>query len=207
MRRPDSDRPMNVRLTPRRLVLSALALVALVSTTSACGGGGKAQAAPQDAPLATYTGSGLSFSHPAAWKAYTPIQPTVAIHFDPLVYLSTQPVHAPCSTKGNTTTCGFPVDHLQPGGVLVTWERNGLPALGLGPGTQTTVGGHPATRQEKTGGECSAIGADRTIDVAVATSTLPSALTYLTACLRGPGLAQAEKSVDALLASTTFTSP
>jgi hypothetical protein len=35
---------------------------------------------------------------------------------------------------------------------------------------------------------------------------LPSALTYVTACLRGPGLAQAEESVDALLASTTFTS-
>lgn len=173
---------------------------------SACGGGGKTNTAPMEPPLATYSGPGLSFSYPPAWKAYKPIQPSVALHFHPLVYLSTQPVHAPCSTQGTTTTCGFPVDHLQPGGVLVTWEQNGLPAMGLGPGTQLTVGGHPASRQEKTGGECGRIGADRTIGVAVATSTLPSALTYFTACLRGPNLAQAEKSVDALLASTTFSS-
>jgi hypothetical protein len=197
---------MDARLTQRRLLLCALAIVALASVTSACGGGSDAQAAPKDSPLATYTGSGLSFSYPAAWTEYKPTLPTVFLHFNPLVYLSTQPVHAPCSTSGNTTSCGFPVDHLQPGGVLITWETNGLLAMGLGPGTKLQVGGHPAVRQEKTGGECRRIGADRTIDVAVATHSLPSALTYFTACLRAPGLADAEKDVDALLASTKFTS-
>jgi hypothetical protein len=195
---------MDARLTQRRLLVCVLAIIALASVTSACGGGGDAQAAPKDPPLANYTGPGLAFSYPSTWTASTPIRPSVALHFNPLVYLSTQPVHAPCSTKGNTTSCGFPVDHLQPGGVLVTWETNGLLAMGLGPGRQVQVGGHPAVRQETTGGECRRIGADRTIDVAVATHTLPSALTYFTACLRGPGLADAEKSVDALLASTTF---
>lgn len=197
---------MDARLTQRRLLLCALAIMAVASVTSACGGGGAARAAPKDPPLTTYTTPGLSFSYPAAWTASKPILPAVSLHFNPLVYLSTQPVHAPCSTKGNTTSCGFPVDHLQPGGVLVTWETNGLLAMGLGPGTAIQVDGHPAARQETTGGECRRIGADRTIDVAVATHTLPSALTYFTACLRGPGLGEAEKSVDALLASTTFTS-
>jgi hypothetical protein len=197
---------MDARLTQRRFLLCALAIVALASVMSACGGGSNAQAAPKDPPLATYTGSGLSFSYPAAWTEYKPALPTVSLHFNPLVYLSTQPVHAPCSTNGKTTSCGFPVDHLQPGGVLVTWETNGLLAMGLGPGTEIQVDGHPAARQEKTGGACGRIGADRTIDVAVATHSLPSALTYFTACLRGPGLADAEKSVDALLASTKFTS-
>jgi len=197
---------MDARLTQRRLLLCALAIVALASVTSACGGGSDAHGAPKDPPLAQYTGSGLSFSYPATWTASKPPLPTVSLHFNPLVYLSTQPVHAPCSTKGTTTSCGFPIDHLEPGGVLVTWETNGLLAMGLGPGTQIQVGGHPASRQEKTGGECRTIDADRTIDVAIATSTLPSALTYFTACLRGPGLAEAEKSDDALLASTTFTS-
>lgn len=197
---------MDARLTQRRFLLGAAALLAFAAVVSACGGGGDARAAPKDPPLATYTGAGLSFRYPAAWTAYKPIQPTVALHFNPLVYLSTQPVHAPCSTQGNTTSCGFPIDRLQPGGVLVTWERNGLQAMGLGPGRQIIVDGHPATREEKTGGACRRIGADRTIDVAVATSTLPSALTYLTACLRGPDLAQAEKDVDALLASTKFAS-
>jgi hypothetical protein len=197
---------MDARLTQRRLLLCALAIAALASVTSACGGGSDAQAAPQDPPPSTYAGAGLSFSYPSAWTEYKPALPTVSLHFNPLVYLSTQPVHAPCSTNGNTTSCGFPVDHLQPGGVLVTWETNGLLAMGLGPGTQIQVGGHLAARQNKTGGECRKIGADRTIDVAVATHSLPSALTYLTACLRGPGLADEEKSVDALLASTKFTS-
>jgi hypothetical protein len=197
---------MDARLTQRRLLLCALAIVVLPSVTSACGGSSTAQAAPKGPTLTTYNGSGLSFSYPAAWKAHKPIQPTAALHFNPLVYVSTQPVHAPCATKGSTTTCGFPVDQLQPGGVLVTFETNGLLAMGLGPGQQIQVDGHPAARQEKAGGECRRIGADRTIDVAIATSTLPSALTYVTACLRGPGLAQAEKSVDALLASTKFTS-
>jgi hypothetical protein len=197
---------MDARLTQRRLLLCALAIVTVASVTSACGGGSATQAAPMDPPLAQYTGSGLSFSYPVAWKAYKPIRPTVALHFNPIVYLSTQPVHAPCSTKGNTTTCGFPVDHLQPGGVLITWETNGLLATDLGPGPQIQVDGHPAARQEKTGGECRKIGADRTIDVAIETKMLPSALTYFTACLRGPGLAQAEESVYALLASTKFAS-
>lgn len=196
-----------MQFTERRLVLYVAALAVLVSATSACGGDGDANAAPKDRPLATYTGAGLSFSHPTTWKAYTPIQPTVALHFDPLVYLSTQPVHAPCSTQGNTTSCGFPIDHLRPGDVLIMWEKNGLPALGLGPGTRLTVGGRLASRQDKTGGQCRTLGADRTIDVAVATSALPSALTYFTACIRGPDLAQAEQSVDALLASTTFAAP
>jgi hypothetical protein len=53
---------------------------------------------------------------------------------------------------------------------------------------------------------CRRIGADRTIDVLIATKPLPSTPTEFTACLRGPGLAQEEKSVEALLASTTFAS-
>jgi hypothetical protein len=199
-------RGMDARLTQRRLLLCAWAIVAIASVTSGCGGGNDAHAAPKDPPLTTYTGSGLRFSHPAAWTEYKPVLPTVSLHFNPLVYLSTQPVHAPCTTKGTSTSCGFPVDRLKPGGVLVTWETNGLLAMGLGPGTQIQVGGNPAVRQEKAGGECRRIGADRTIDVAVARNPLPSALTYFTACLRGPGIARAEKSIDALLASTKFTS-
>ena len=199
---------MDARPAQRRLLLYALAIVVLASMTSACGGGGDGQGAPKDPQpeLATYTGSGLSFSYPVAWKAYTPVLPTVALHFNPLVYLSTQPVHAPCSTKGTTTTCGFPIDHLQPGGVLATWETNGMLAPSLGPGRQIQVGGRPAARQKTMGGECRRIGADETIDVAIETNPLPSALTYFTACLRGPGLAQAEESVSKLLASTKFTS-
>lgn len=196
---------MAARLTLRRLVLCAGALVAVAAMASGCGGGSSAQAAPQDPPLVKYTSPLVSFTHPATWKAY-PFQWPGELHFRPLVYLSTQPLHNPCSTHGNTTTCGFPVQRLGPGDVLITWNASSPPALGLGPGSQLKVGGRPARRVDTASGICRRIGADRTIDVLVETMPLPSTLTEFTACLRGPGLAQNVKRVDALLASTTFAS-
>jgi len=197
---------MEARLTPRRLLTCAAALVALVAVTSGCGAGTDAQAAGKTDPkLVTYSNSLLSFSHPAAWKAY-PFRWAGELHFRPMVYLSTQPLQDPCSTKGNTTSCGFPVKQLEPGGVLVTWNASAPPAMALGPGSRIRVDGREARRVDTAGGMCRSIGADRTIDVLIATNPLPSTPTQFTACLRGPGLAQAEKSIEALLASTTFAS-
>lgn len=196
---------MEARLPPRRLLTCAAALVLLVVLTSGCGGGSNAHAAAKDSPVVKYTGTLLSFTHPAAWRAYT--LRTQALHFNPLVYVSTQPVHNPCTTTGNETACGFPVRQLEPGGVLVGWlYSGGPPALTLGPGKRIQVGGRTATIMSTAGGMCGRIGADRTIDVRVELRPLPSALLELTACLRGPGLAQQEAGVDALLASTKFLS-
>jgi hypothetical protein len=198
---------MEARLTLRRVLMGAAALVALVAVTSGCGGGTDAQAAAKTHPeLVTYSNSLLSFSHPAAWKAY-PFRWAGELHFRPMVYLSTQPVRDPCSTKGNTTSCGFPVKQLEPGGVLVTWNASTPPAMALGPGSRIRVDGREARRVDTAGGMCRSIGADRTINVLIATTPLPSTPTQFTACLRGPGLAQEEKSVEALLASTQFASP
>jgi hypothetical protein len=197
---------MEARLPPRSLLVCAAALMGLALLTSSCGGGTEAQASATQVPaLVKYASSSLSFTHPAAWKAY-PFQWPGELHFRPMVYLSTQPVHNPCSTKGNTTSCGFPVRHLERGGVLVTWNASYPPAIGFGPGSHITVDGHPARRVDTAGGMCRSIGADRTIDVLIQTRPFPSTLTDFTACLRGPGLAQAETSVDALLASTKLLS-
>jgi hypothetical protein len=197
---------MEARLSPQRLLTYAAALAALVVLTSGCGGGSDAQAAAKHGPpTVEYSNSVLSFSHPAAWKAY-PFRWDGGLHFQPLVYLSTQPVHDPCSMQGNTLSCGFPVGQLAPGGVLVTWNASSPPATGLGPGPRIRVDGHPARRLDTTGGICRSIGADRTIDVLIQRRPLPSTPTEFTACVRGPGLAQAEKSVAALLASTKFAS-
>jgi hypothetical protein len=193
---------MEARLSPRRLLTCATALVLLAVLTSGCGGGGNARAAAKDPPLVKYSKSFLSFTHPAAWRAYSPR--THELHFNPLVYLSTQPVHDPCSTSGNTTTCGFPVTELQPGGVLVTWQYGSPPAFTLGSGTQMRVGGRPASLADTAGGICRRIGADRTIDVRIAVQPLPSVPVEFTACLRSPGLGQEKSAVDALLASTQF---
>jgi hypothetical protein len=178
----------------------------LVVVMSGCGGGVDAQAtAKKDQPPVKYSNSVLSFNHPAAWKEY-PFHWSGGLHFQPMVYLSTQPVQDPCSTKGNTTSCGFPVKQLEPGGVLVTWNASNPPAMRLGSGSRIKVDGREARRVDTKGGICRSIGADRTVDVLVQTSPLPSPLTEMTACLRGPGLAQEQKSLDALLASTKFAS-
>jgi hypothetical protein len=196
---------MDARPAQRRLLLCALAILALASATSACGGGGDAQAGPKDPPLAQWSGSGLSFSYPADWTASKPVLPAETLHFHPIVYLSTQPVHAPCTTTGNETDCGFPVDHLQPGGVLVEWSFPYVGPLPVTPrGKPIQVGGNSAWRTDKAGGDCREIGADRTIEVDV--KLAQSNFVALTACLSGPGLGKAEKSVDALLASTKFSS-
>ena len=193
---------MEARLTQRRLLLSAAAVA--VAVTSGCGGGSQ-PAAQTDSRQVTYSNSLLSFSHPAAWKAY-PFRWAGELHFRPMVYLSTQPVQDPCSTKGNTTSCGFPIKQLEPGGVLVTWNASSPPAVALGPGSRVQVDGHDARRVDTTGGICRKVGADRTVDLLIATRPLPSTPTEFTACLRGPGLAQEEKNVEALLASTKFAS-
>jgi hypothetical protein len=57
---------------------------------------------------------------------------------------------------------------------------------------------------DQRGGDCRRLGADRTTTVNVELGH--QYFVSFTACLRGPGLKQAEKSVDALLASTTFAS-
>ena len=195
---------MEARLTLGSLLMGTAVLVGLVALTSGCGGGADAQPAAQTDPqLATYSNSLLSFSHPAAWKAY-PFRWAGEPHFQPMIYLSTQPVQDPCSTKGNTTSCGFPVKQLEPGGVLATWNASNPPAIALPPGSRTQVGGRVARRVDMPGGICRSIGADRTVDVLIETRPLPAPLTEFTACLRGPGLMQEEKSVDALLASTKF---
>jgi hypothetical protein len=198
---------MDPRLTPQPLLTGAAALVAIAAITSGCGDGPRAQAAVKTEPkLVEYSNSILSFSHPAAWKAY-PFRWNGELHFRPLVYLSTQPLRDPCSMQGNSVSCGFPVGRLRPGDVLVTWDDSGPLAMGLGPGSRIRVGGHPARGVDTAHGVCRSIGADRTIDVLVGTRPPPSPLMEFTACLRGPGLALAEQSVDALLASTQFHSP
>jgi hypothetical protein len=192
---------MGARLTPGRLLLCAAAIVALVCVTSACGGGSDAGAA-KDPNLTKYSDQFVSFSYPSAWTAYAPKGPT-ELHFHPLVYLSTQPVGDPCVVQGNETSCDWPIKHLDPGGVLALWQipyQPAMPGAVVHPGTKIEVGGHPAWVQNGAGGDCRRIGADRTINVDMANGL------ELTVCLRAPGVAQAEKSVNALLASVQFAS-
>ena len=193
---------MEARLTPRRLV-SLAAIAATVALTSACGGGQGASAAKAP-PLVRYKNGYLVFRHPAAWKPY-PFRWSGTLHFQPMLYVSTQPVQDPCETSGNATVCNWPVQRLQPDGVLIAWENRGFPGWNLQtqPGTSTRIGGRPAKRLTTAGGACRAIGADQTTELAIA-SPLKDNWTEVTACVRGPHLAANERRLDALLASTQF---
>lgn len=52
-----------------------------------------------------------------------------------LVWLSPQPMHAPCVTRhgthNTTITCGDPVSHLRPNSLLAYWTSNANPAGGF----------------------------------------------------------------------------
>ena len=196
---------METRLTKRRLLLCGAAIVAVAALAGGCGSaaGRNVFKPPQSV---RYANSQLRFLHPTTWKAY-PFRWRGELHFQPMLYLSTQPVHDPCETKGLTTTCTWPVQRLEPAGVLVVWENRGFPGWTLddAAGKPTSVGGRKAKRLVASG-ECRAIGGTVAIEVAIA-SPVPSNWTQVTACLRGPNLAQNERALNAMLASTHFLAP
>jgi hypothetical protein len=184
-------------LARRSAVAVALALV--TASVAGCGGA-SSKAGP------TFRNSFLSLGYPAAWKPGV-FKVTGELHFSPMLYLSSQSLHQPCHTQQLATVCGWPVDRLEPGGALIVWENRGYPGWSLDttPGKPLKVGGRQAKQQVIRPGQCSAIGADETIAVAIK-RPIPDNWTAVTACLKGPGLTKSERELDALLASTRFLS-
>jgi len=151
-----------------------------------------------------YDGNGLRFDYPSCW---TPVHNVEVSSFSSsLVDLSNEPMQDPCTTTASSSECGWPLTKLAPYGVLIRWSSNGFPGWSLqqAPGTALTVGGLPAREQVSQPGTCGSIGADETIAVDAADTT---AFNYyaMTACLRGPDLAQPASQVQQMLTSTTFT--
>jgi hypothetical protein len=180
-----------------------LATAALVLFLTACG---STHSASRSTGL-TFRNDFIAFGYPAGWKP-TVFTITGTLHFDPMVYVSSQPVHPPCRTRGSVTACGWPVDRLRPGGALLVWENKGAPGWSLhtSAGSPVRVGGRSAKRVVQRPGACAAIGADETVQVAIA-RPLAGNWTAFSACLKGPGLAGTERKVDAVLASTHFLEP
>lgn len=188
------------------LRLSAAALAVLAAAAAAGCGSASSTGGPSDA-RASFANSFLSFGYPTAWKPFV-FKITGTLHFDPMLYVSSQSAHQPCDTTTSTTVCGWPVDHLQPGGTLIVWENRGAPSWSLRTvaGALLRVGGRPAKKIVSRPGQCGSIGADETIHVDIK-RPLPDNWTAFTACLRGPNLGSGEREVSALLASTHFKQP
>jgi hypothetical protein len=175
-------------------VVAALAVTAVLS-------------ADKQSSLTTFRNSYLTFSAPAAWRTHV-FRARPSPHETPLVYVSSQTLHDPCHPAGAGTTCSWPVDLLQPGGVLIVWENRSFPGWTLASvqGKAVSVGGRAARRASIDPGECAAIGGDETIEVAIERPVAGS-WTAVTACLRGPDLTKATERLDALLASARFLMP
>jgi hypothetical protein len=189
--------------------LSGLLLLAALAVVSACGATSASTHGPgAKGTLSDFRNEYLEFAYPPAWRAQQPAETAISLHFKPIVYVSEQATGDACHAVGSTVTCGWPVAQLQPGGVLIVWENRGYPgwALSSMPGTAIRVGGRPARRVVGRPGVCRSIGADETVQVAIA-RPIKSNWTAFTACLRGPALADRERDVDALLASTRFKGP
>jgi hypothetical protein len=133
--------------------------------------------------FATFDDGVVRFRYPASWGTRT--YRGLYSHFtDPLVFLSTEPMHSPCEVHrtehSRSSVCGLPVRRLPPPSILVSWWASGFLGWTLAgaEGTRTRVGGLPAKIQER-GDVCRRIpGVDRAIQAHVrstATSTACSA--------------------------------
>lgn len=110
-------------------------------------------------------------------------------------------MHYPCDAYPNGLKCGWPVDQLEPGHVLVEWAISGLPnwTLSSFPGKTRTVGGQPAREAITRPGECGNIQADETITVEIPSPAAIYNWFSMTACLRSPQEMQSASQVQRML--------
>lgn len=145
--------------------------------------------------LARYRGHGIAFDYPAAWGRYRRggVFTTMT---SPIVDLSTQPMVDPCTHVGNRTTCGLPISHMRPGGVVVAW-------LTLG-GFGVLMHRAPGSVQFRVvPGGCRDIGGSEIITAQV-TARHHRAF-FAAACLRAPGIAANERAFRAMARSAVAT--
>jgi hypothetical protein len=188
--------------------LRRVTMVAALTVAITAAPGCSADSSPAAPPTVShFRNSVLAFSHPVAWSPYV-FKATATPHVNPLLYLSTQPAHDPCKQQGSSSVCGWPIDELRPGGVLIVWENRTFPGWSLdsASGTVLRVGGRRAKRASVHPGECSSIGGDETIEVTIQ-RPVANSWTAVTACVRRPHLAESERRIFALLASTRFLAP
>jgi hypothetical protein len=189
-----------VVIAPRRLATAlALAAVSVALVFARAPGDGA-----RPVPTVAFSGNGLSFRYPAAWRSGTWSDDDVSSFFDPLVYLSTSRMHDPCvvttSPGEKSIACTYPVGKLPPGGLLVRWQAAGFPDWHL-PTPNTGIGGRPSVETKTAGGPwCAPLGGTETITVMIPRDT-PDNWFQMDACLRAPGLPQQEAEISAMLSS------
>jgi len=152
-------------------------------------------------PFAHFSGSGMSFDYPAAWRAQTWKVSTARSSL--VTYLSTQRLHDPCVHTPAGSRCGLPLDRLHGGGVFVAVTRYGSPGFDFArvAGRPRTIGGYRARIDARTHA-CDGIGAHIALAVTIATGS--SEYTIVVVCMRAPYLIANRALFDLLLGTVQF---
>lgn len=155
---------------------------------------------PRPAPKPTLTASqqpsatpiqygGRSFMLPAGWFIHRPTFQSWG-GSSPVLFLASQPMHDECVREyyasGSSETCGWPIDELSPGGVLVAWWAQYLFPSELPPGEPMTIDGLNASRSAFEDSYCSQTQADGGYTVTV-DATGPYSRDSITVCTRTLG--------------------
>ena len=144
--------------------------------------------------LSTYQGNGITFTYPASWRhRHRGFYTTMTA---PIVDLGTQPMVDPCVHSGNSTSCWFPVHHLDQGGVVVMWSTGGGY---IDPTHRPAVG----VRVHVLRNGCRALGGTEELTARVVLRG--NRIYEAEACLRGPNVGAHEGEVRAMLASARRT--
>lgn len=176
-------------------------------STSICLGSHLIPASRRGQSLRVFTGGGVRFRYPAAWRAYRWQEPSTMSAL--IVDLSNQPEHPPCTTRhgthNTTISCREPLRRLRPDSILAEWSDFGQPGFRLAatPGTPTRIGGRPA-RVQVTDDDCT-IGAARSLTAVI---EIPGGNAYVEfhVCLSGPNPTVQERRARALLGTVRWTS-
>ena len=208
----------NSPVPARRLGRELLAAAALIATAAVIAGSiawargyWRSQPAAPAGLAHLDLNQDLHFDYPAKWRAFN--YDNTSSFSSVLVYLSTQQLHDPCTRSLGVnagglyirTTCDQPLDHLNSGGILVTWTTNGFPGWTIDKekGSRTTIGGRAAVMGSDKPGECAQVGGDETITAAIQRDA-PNNYYRMVACLSGSNRAATERAVNAMLQSVTI---
>jgi hypothetical protein len=185
------------------------AAVVICALLTACGPG--PGPAPQDADhepaLVAFHDQGLAFWFPAPWHAFR--HQNVSSFSGSIVDLATVDVPDPCITTpnelgGSTTACRDRF-HLAPESVVVQVGWIGMPSFGIvtsrpAGAAPLVVGGQPAWLERETTTD-PASGSEVRLSWTIARPGVPENGFQVRAFIRGPGAAEIEARVQAIVAS------
>jgi hypothetical protein len=189
---------MRIRLSSLLIVGTLVATACTASPSQPSPGSRSSSVAAGGALDATYRTGPIRFRYPSGWT--TRRSPGFVSTFsDPLVALSNQEMTEPC-VPGSQTCTFFPIQSLDPGGLMLHWSASGRPGWKFREqsGRVVTVDGRPA-KISTDNPVCGPLTSDRSLAVIVSRPGVRDNWYQLDGCFREPGADAAISEVMALL--------